>query len=494
MQTPGDELTTDRRRIRGWTVEVWGPWLVALLASSGYAVLWQPVLYGDAPGMLELVVTGNYLGNTRHYLYTPLIQGMSAALGMTPFVAGSLLSIVGGAVGAGSCGMAACRLGAVGWRPSAVTLLVATCPTVVFFSTVVEYHAFFSAFVGLAMWCLAGLVSHPSVSRAVACGAASALAWFAHESASLLPFAFAVLTVLPGSRRFRAALWAAVVGGVHLAVVHGGSFLIRWAGLGSVAPGTGTENLQLNLTGGIGRPWSELLTFTTTMEWLVPLLPLSLLAVVGLWVPKQRFLALAIHVAAIPYIVAGFVLVRGGHSEFGAYSIALVGPCAWLAVRLLGDLRAAFAVPLVLVAAMIGASVGAGVVLDYADRDVPVHARAEGARQFAAGRALTLLPIDFLDKELAYVGLPDAECLAVDGWAWQLPESNVALMVAGLAGLLRDRPCVLVPKPSMDRLELASRDPGSPPGVAALLRELKARFGLTPVRVGAFEGFELSTR
>jgi hypothetical protein len=70
-------------------------------------------------------------------------------------------------------------------------------------------------------------------------------------------------------------------------------------------------------------------------EWLWPFLPISAAVLAGLCRPAARPLAIAVMLAAVPYLAVAALLV-GDHGERGAYLLPLAWPAGLVAARTLG--------------------------------------------------------------------------------------------------------------------------------------------------------------
>jgi len=383
-------------------------WAVAGAALVLYLLLAQSTLWGDGAWILLRIRAGDALGLRTHFLYAPLVALLARAgapLGLSLHDAAVATSAFGAAAGVLFAQRAAALVTRDRRQALAVALLVAVTPGVLFFATVVELHGLFLGLASLALWRTARVLREPTRRGAALLGAATALATLAHASGHLLPLAclllLAALAPEHGPRRGaglggrRLGLLAAWTLSVHALATVGVSALLRGLGLGRVTP------LQLPR-----RLASAAAQFDRGLDWvlpaleaeyLLPLFPLSLVALAGVLRPATRRLGLAYLALLAPYLALGYAV--GG--EQGAYLLPLAWPAALLAVRLLGPRALA-------TAALVACALGVGGVLAH---DEPQRGRAfaRGVQELAGDRRAVLLVASTDDLEACFVHLPGVE-------------------------------------------------------------------------------------
>ena len=116
-----------------------------------------------------------------------------APFGVSPFVAGGVLSAVATAIGAGLTHAASRVLGLNRADALLVAALTACTPAVMFYASVVELHGVFYAFAALGALRASHLIATPTVANAVLLGLATALAYCFHSTGHLLPLLFAAM-------------------------------------------------------------------------------------------------------------------------------------------------------------------------------------------------------------------------------------------------------------------------------------------------------------
>lgn len=172
--------------------------LFTLASLALYLVLGQGVLYGDGAEFMVLLHDGA-AGHKNHLAYLPMLRAaaaLGAPLGLSEFVCARACSQLGAALGVGLLFLTGRRFG-LGRKDAAwVAALVATTPSLVFFATVVEVHAPYFAYLGLAWLATAHLVRRPTSQRGALLGAACGLAYLGHASGLVLPAPLLLLAAL----------------------------------------------------------------------------------------------------------------------------------------------------------------------------------------------------------------------------------------------------------------------------------------------------------
>lgn len=448
---------------------------VALTCFAVYVALGQRTPSGvDFWADLRWLSAG-HIQSPIHLLYLPMAHAaaqVGESLGLSLHDAVRLLSAVGGAVGVAFC-HAAARVTGLGRAESfAVALLVGAAPGVLFYSTVVERHAPFFAFAGLAFWCGAHWLSRPTWWRGALLGLAVGLAYAAHSTGALLPAILAPMLVFcrrePAlGRRVGAVVALAAASAVALWLV---GRVGRWTGWISLEGGNFAFLLQHaeRSMGMLGA-----LPLHVAQELLLPLAPVCLLWLAVLRSAGGRNHAAALAVGLLVYLGLSFAIL-GDYDERGAYLLPLVWPMALATLRGVG-LR------LALGAGVVALALSVGQVLLHDDRWP--RAVAERLESHADGRPLWLLPgarpdfeLLFLEYE-AFVHIEDYADLFRgahnEDLAGGLAVVPVLIQLANNAG--GSGRCVLMSDAAIDFLE---RAPGveHPEIAARLLQALRAAF------------------
>lgn len=474
-------------------------WIV-VAAFVAYLLLGQQTLYArDAHVLLLRAHQGATLHN-HHLLFFPglnLVKAIAMPAGLTLYQAALLYSALSTAIGVGFVHAAHWRLGMRRRDAALATALVACCPAVVFFATVVEVHGPFFAFAGAAAWASARFAVAPTLAATALLGATTALAQLAHATGALLPLVLLPLAWTVG-RRGPARRWLAlalVAIFLHAAIAAAVPFALRaldW--LGAADPPTGhlalrltqlfgTEHLERELPYALGR--------RALLEWLWPYAPLSVAAWLGFAVASERARTLAFTGMFAAYLTLATVLLWpfAETGESGAYLLPLAWPAALLTVA---------AWPRALQWALLALSAAlAAVQVESHDRPEPARAFATGLRALA-GEPPPMLLVGYYDDVEALVIhlLPDTPFVALQD-VLALPADKLpaiaqrldALIVAARAEGRR----VYLSQDGYDSLAspfFAAAQPLAP----ALLAHLRARHELLPVTAGGFRGFELNPK
>lgn len=442
-----------------------------------YALSWRERLHHpDAPHYLGCVFRGELASH--HFLYLPLaatFRTLLAPFGCDVFVSMLALSVVGGCVASVMAHRTLLELQVPRLRAVLGALLVATCPGVFFFATTVEIHAPFLA-VANAAWWSAAAASRETKRRDLAgvfrTGTLTAIAAGVHATGQLLLWPLAVLLWLRG-RRIGAAL---VLVATHLVVVR----VLGWLVTGSTK--------FLDSSGGL---LQSALTIPVAVsdalaiawhEWLLAFLPMSVVALVCTFLGPHRRLAIAVHLALLPYLGACIVVVKG-LVEHGAYVLPMALPLAWVVVRAL-PVRGSLA------CIAIGTAVALWIMAPF--------------RQPASERAFAADALVLEQQSPMWVltgSVDEVQALARD--ATSIALSNVVIMAAA-GGLGDDMLPVLLA--AWDESIVKARAGGRrmvltrsaldflrhPDGgqLVRMMAMVDARYEWHPVEHGAFQGFE----
>jgi hypothetical protein len=202
---------------------------VALVAAVLFFVLRQHTWHViDGPGLLAAAIEGQ-TAHVYHRLFMPALSGwlaVTSGLDVSPYERALAFDAL---CGAGACGLSvlvASRLGLRLLDAALVGLVVATCPGVVFFSTVVEVPAFALLLGTIGLWGMVELVRRPSVATWCAALLALVFAALGHPTAVLLGGLLPALWwigrdvsgIVESSRRFRPALASFAALGVAVLV------------------------------------------------------------------------------------------------------------------------------------------------------------------------------------------------------------------------------------------------------------------------------------
>ncbi len=307
--------------------------LLALLAFLLFAALAQHTFYGpDGRIILKMTMSG-MVAHPLHLLYVPMLRASYAVVslwGGSWFVAGTLLSQVGAALGVFFWHRACARLGLARGQAALVVALCATAPAVLFFASVVELHAPFLAFAGLSCYLAARLVTHATFTHAMCLGLSTGLAFGAHATGHLLMVWLPLLVLVEAPHlRLRRWLWLGVLAAaVHVAVTLGLVPLMRALGAEVHASAAarhlvGSNQGRLNVTSLLMQVWND---------GLRPFAPMSFVVWVG--VHRRWRLGLVFLLGCLTYGAVTFTLMAPG-SESGAYLVPLVWPAALLIARTL---------------------------------------------------------------------------------------------------------------------------------------------------------------
>ncbi len=321
---------------------LWQAPLVAFVAAALYLVCGSEQFYKtDGTDIVRLLddhlqgAPGALWPHPWHVGFLPALawfRDLVVALGLQPtfLQLGEWFSAVGVGIGVGFCHAAFRRLAAteVAWW---ATLLLALCPTVTLFATVVEFHGPLLAPVGLCLWWTARQIGRPTWWGMALLGVLCHVAFLIHGQAMFLPLWLLLFFLARrGARPTRRDLKMVVLAGAVHAVLW---FVMPrlfpdsygfWADLGR---GFAAE-------GSTGRPRGlGYLPAIVWQEWLRPLAPLSWLAIGALAVRRWRREAIVLLIGLSPFV---YVSVRQlvFEPEFGAYLLPMLPATALLAASL----------------------------------------------------------------------------------------------------------------------------------------------------------------
>ncbi|MEM7201368.1 MAG: hypothetical protein AAF628_13950 [Planctomycetota bacterium] len=478
-------------------------WL-AVAALAAYVSLGQSTLFNrDAHVLLDRLGEGDLL-HGHHLLYFPFLHGVHAVageLGWSRFESARLASAIGMAIGVAFIHLACRHLRLPRLDAMLATALVAACPAMLFFATVVEVHGPFYMTAGLASLAAAGFCVTPRIGTALGLGLALGLASSAHASAHLM--AGGLIGVLwCRTRRCHPSLGVAshaMLLGLAVAVQGAAIFGVPAAvgALGFPREYDAAVHLKNNILMLAARPdwpqeapalaWAEL-----RKEWLQPMAPLCVAFLAGVGKPRLVAETIGLLLGALPYLALVVVLLAHfpDASERGAYLLPLVWPAA---------LITAAAWHRVLVAAMVVLAAGIGFLQIRAhDQPQASHEYATGLRTAAGPKPAYLVVGDYQDLEALHVQLPEVEYLFVTDLIGRVPvpESQLPLFLQGidqiLGQALDDGMAVFLTE-GAERF-LGAAETAAWVSAPALLKHLRSHYALASVQEGGFRGSRLSRR
>ncbi len=308
--------------------------LVAILALGVYGVLLQQTLYGfDGWWLVQQMASGD-THSDMHVLYLPILalaRLVGDGFGLTPFASASWASAISTAIGIGFVHAASQILVADRRDALLTTALVALCPAVLFFATVVERHGVFFGLAGVSCWATAVFIKRPNAMTAAAMGASIALSYAAHSTGILMVAILSPLAIALAPDRVRAVklqVWASIVVVLGLLAVR------------ELAVGSGqTKNYSTNAQffwqladRNLGK--LQFLPAVIWHEWLLAFMPLSLAWIAAWFRPGLRAIGGALTLGLLAYLGAAFLLL-GDTVERGAYLLPVAWPAAIATVRAL---------------------------------------------------------------------------------------------------------------------------------------------------------------
>jgi hypothetical protein len=472
---------------------------IALVAFGVYLLLGQRTLYNrDAHVLLLAAHQGAWLHN-HHLLFFPglnAVSALAAPLGLGLYRAALAYSALGVAVGVAFT-QAAHNCLRLGRREALLaTSLVAACPAVLFFATVVEVHGPFFAFAGASFWAAARFASAPTAARGALLGALTGAAALAHATGMLLPVILLPLawTLAPGARP--ALRHGAVALAAQLTVALATPAILRALGHLPGGDETAAGHLalrfnQLAATEDLAFRIPYALGLRTVKEWLWPYLPLSVAGFAALGIPRLRRRALLFALALGTYLAVATILLWPfwPNHEHGAYLLPLAWPAALLIVA---------AWPPQGRLAILAVSLAVAVA------QVAIHDRPERSRSFAeglrnhAGDTRPFVIVGYYDdvEALLIHLLEDTEYLALQQVLPAAPEAFPAIAakldrkIAQVWG--EGRPVYLT-----EDAHAALANPffaAQWPLCSKMLSHLQERYRLEPVNVLGFRGFVVQLR
>jgi hypothetical protein len=469
--------------------------LLGLVCFLVYLALHQESGYGDGPGAILEIHAGNAFQDPVHFLYMPMVLGMSKLLGwlgLSLFEVGYVTSALGTAIGIGFLGAATRKL-APEDSPLLVAGLAACCPAVLFFATAVEYHGPFFAYSSLATYAMVCMVKRPHWSRAVLVGLTTGIAFLAHATAHLLPLFLVLCFDALSPQRPRA--WrrllrlAALVAITHVAVVA----LLTISLNAMTGAGISSGRALGWLGAGTDRPFAHVLTLLAPTFWYEILWPYLLLSVTwlcGFRSRAQRPLAIAALLILWPYFVMCMVLVPN-YNEHGAYQLPLAWLLALITVRSLPR-------PVVM-ATLACTAVLAVVQVQLHDKPEPARSYGRGVQQVAQqGPVCLIIGKDFVDYEACALYLLDTvEAIDIAKIGGSTPAQARAALVA-LDRDLQDRwsrgQQVILSAGAWQTLTSPIAQSAGGPLVPMLKTHLETHYRLEQVSAEGFRGWRVQPR
>ncbi|GAB4144240.1 MAG: hypothetical protein Fur0037_12000 [Planctomycetota bacterium] len=305
--------------------------VLALCAALGQKVFYKV----DGPDLVYLlhqhVAHGQPLHHPWHVGYLPALDLFRRFLalfgaGGDLLRVGELFSAAGVAAGVAFFRAGLRRLGIEGGEARAAALLLALNPGVLFFGSVVEMHGPALGAVGVAFWWMCRSAAAPRAWRMALLGLLTHGAFLMHATNLFLPLLllpwFVVLRRGTGSARKDLAL-ALLAVAVHAAL---------FVAMPRVFPSFYGDYADLSAAfareSSIQRPQGlEWMPAIFGQEWLLPLLPLSVLVVPAAFRSELRAESLVLALGLLPYLyLATRQLVF--EPERGAYLLPLLLPAA----------------------------------------------------------------------------------------------------------------------------------------------------------------------
>ena len=313
-------------------------WFVGGLAFALYLALGQSTLYGiDAWDDLRRLADGDSRSAV-HVLYRPLAAWFGSwgqGLGLSLHESVRMFSAVGAALGVVCVGAASRVLGASRGESFWIALWVAVAPSMLFYATVAERHGPFFAFAGLAAYCAARSVTNGGLLWAVALSVAIGLAYGAHSTGVLLVALFVPWVASERVQRDSAWLRDSLV--VVFGSAAAGFAMSRIAiATGQLTEATGNFDI-LGEYASVAIQHVDHAPIVLWGEYLLPLMPISLLWIVRWWGPGGACVGASLGIGVGVYLVFAFLVLAGfyareGFGEFGAYLLPLAWPLAHVAV------------------------------------------------------------------------------------------------------------------------------------------------------------------
>ncbi|MCY2955998.1 MAG: hypothetical protein NT107_03055 [Planctomycetota bacterium] len=303
------------------------------------------------------------LFHDRHVLYKPIAWMCDRSLqwfGTREFESVVAASMIFTSIGVAFAHRALLNLSLTRRAAATAAAAIASCFCILYFGTVIEFHGVFFGFTGLAWWCFAKFLRSPSWHSAILAGIGSGLSAAAHATGQLLPFVFFAFT-LAWSPQISAALhtraWPSWLARFALMFAAHFATAATVTSLLLLLTSSGDAALKTGIFEGPRSFVSNYLAMQTVwgtapalfvQEWLMPFLPLSLLPLCALFVPRLRLEGALFGCCLLVYLLATTVLLSPfttlSHPqylpqytliEYGAYFMPLVFPAAVLLIRLL---------------------------------------------------------------------------------------------------------------------------------------------------------------
>lgn len=478
-----------------------------LVAFVAYLLLGQRTLYSvDAHGFLLEAMRDGVGLHAHHFSYRPLLvlcREVGQAFGVPLHTVGVWLSALGVAVGVAFAQAANARVAATRAQALWATACMATAPAVVFFATVLEVHGQHLGFCGAAFLATANFAVAPGVRAGIWLGGATGLGYLGHATGALLPAVMLPMALaLAGERGHAArACWTglATAAAGHVLFVFAAPWLLGLTGLPADSGPAGAM-LGMHLAGLAADPLA--VADAAWRDWSLPFAPMSFVATLALAVRRTRWIALALALGAVVYVVVTAALLVpfvgdqrqvGHHTEYGAYLLPLAWPAGLVAVRLVGKNGLAAAL------AALGAAIAVAGVWTHDTR--PQRAFAEGLRELQGERPTFTLVGGHDEIAGMLVELPERRPEV----AWQVPVVMVRQLPAGRSAeafaaydlWLRQRVAggaeLWLTAGCIETLEAPGWTEGKA-AAAALLRGLRDRFAWTEHRAQGCVAYRLAPR
>ena len=483
------------------------PFVWFVLTFGVYLALASPTFYKtDGPDLFWLF--DEHRQHPWHLGYLPLFRVWHWLLHLfsedvSLMRVGTSFSALGMALGIAAFVSGLQRLGISAGRRDTAAIMLAVSPGALLFATVVELHAPLMAMAGIAFWWTTVQVQRPSWAGMLMLGVLTHGCFVMHSSGLLLPgwlLPFFLARRLPVVRRDW--LLVALAGAVHA---------LLWFALPRLFPSYYGVHADLAAAfakeTSINRPQSiDYAPEIFVQEWLLPLMPVSVLCFAAALRRELRAELLAFVLGLVPFL---YLCVRQlvHEPENGAYLLPMTMPAVLLAVQ---ALRPRVTVTAAIVGAMVALLSLGSVVPFYRELDDGALGRRLVHNLDAAAQQRPFLALFGTHREMSagYEALvrwagpsvaPTRSFLYIRETAAKSRSDYVrsnegAGIVSGLQGLIASQVVVLVPERTRSYLA----DPGAfmraekataevPPDMAGpqLLRDLEAAFTWVAVGDGA---------
>jgi hypothetical protein len=481
------------RRSTQWIDGFW----IAAAAGMLYLFLGQQTLYRvDAHALLWRSMVGQ-TSHQYHTFYLPVLEvfkSLCSPLKLSLYEVAQFYSVVGTSAGLFLAHLANLRIGLSRVESAFATGLLAVCPAVLFFATIVEVHGPLFFFIGLTYLAVAEVLRVPKPSRAVWLGACLSLGFLAHPVSALMGALLPVLWVWRvSSHDARPAGYALrslfSLGALAAVILLLGILALPWAlrELGFTTDAKFSFDYLVAMSDQLFAPLQFLATVRD--EWLLAFLPLSITTAALLFFRRWRRTVLVYGLALVPYMLTcHLMLVEYG--ELGAYVIPMAWPMAVLlaplSIRMPWLALASLALSLLLSIAQVSEH----------DRPEPAREHAAGMQAIAQGKELYAFLGSKADTEAYFVHLPNLPIVWIPDLLTRGPEVREQILQGferELAKIPPDGRVVLISKEAKGTLDTLV---GSfPSRSASILGEyLESRFRFEPVRNRGFDGYRLLPR